>query len=165
MIRKAEIKDIPSIMNIVHDAQSYFRKNDIPQWMNGYPNEKQFEEDIQNDGSYVLEENDQIVGTFFITFKDDPYYEPIDGAWLNNNAYVTIHRIAISSNYKGNGLAKECFDYAESLAQEKGMHDLRADTHELNKSMQHALLKNGFIKCGNIFIKDHQPRIGFQKSF
>ena len=52
---------------------------------------------------------------------------------------------------------------AEKLMQEQGLRDIRIDTHDLNRSMQNTLKKNGFIKCGNITIQNNEPRVAFQK--
>lgn len=164
MIRKTRVEDIPSVMRIIQSAQSYFRENGIPQWQNGYPDEKQILNDIKKDGSYVLEEENQIVGTFFLTFKEEESYKKIyDGKWLNDEPYAAIHRIAIDSLLKGKGLASKLFACGEEIALSKGIKNIRIDTHEYNKSMQKALNKNGYIRCGNIFLSDGSPRIGFQK--
>lgn len=164
MIRKTNIEDIPSVMHIIHDAQTYFKENGIPQWQNGYPDENQIINDIKEDGSYVLEEDNQIIGTFFLTFKEEASYKKIyDGEWLNDEPYAAIHRIAIDSSLKGKGIASKLFAYGESIALSKGINTIRIDTHEYNLSMQNALKKNGFIRCGNIFLSDYSPRIGFQK--
>ena len=42
--------------------------------------------------------------------------------------------------------------------------ELRADTHEDNKIMQAVLERNGFEKCGIIYIEDGSPRIAYQFS-
>lgn len=36
--RKAAEKDINAIMNIINQAQNYFKEQGIDQWQNGYPN-------------------------------------------------------------------------------------------------------------------------------
>ena len=163
MIRQANLNDISGIMKIIQEAQKYFKENGIPQWQNGYPDEKQIQSDIEENSTYVLEEDNQIIGTFYITFKGDPYYKEIDGNWLNTNKYAAVHRIAVLPSFKGQGLAGKLFQYAEKLAQEQGLHDIRIDTHKLNRSMQNTLKKNGFIKCGNITIQNNEPRVAFQK--
>ena len=41
--------------------------------------------------------------------------------------------------------------------------NIRMDTHEDNKIMQHLLEKNGFIRCGTVHIFNGDPRIAYQK--
>ena len=47
--RKSVKSDIPKIMNIIKQAQAYFKNQNIDQWQNGYPNEKVINNDIEND--------------------------------------------------------------------------------------------------------------------
>lgn len=42
--------------------------------------------------------------------------------------------------------------------------NLKIDTHEDNKIMQHLLEKYGFLKCGTIWLEDGSPRIAYQKN-
>ena len=60
MIRQANLNDISGIMKIIQEAQKYFKENGIPQWQNGYPDEKHIQSDIEENGTYVLEENNLI---------------------------------------------------------------------------------------------------------
>jgi RimJ/RimL family protein N-acetyltransferase len=41
--------------------------------------------------------------------------------------------------------------------------NIRIDTHRDNAIMQHLLEKNGFVKCGIIYVEDGSPRIAYQK--
>ena len=44
-----------------------------------------------------------------------------------------------------------------------GIKNIRIDTHEDNRIMQHLLDKYGFAKCGCIYVEDGTPRIAYQK--
>ena len=61
-----------------------------------------------------------------------PTYAHIDGAWLDDDSYVTIHRIASSGIVKG--AAKDCINWCI-----EHYGNVRADTHPNNKAMQHVL--------------------------
>ena len=163
-IRKTTKEDIPAMMVIVENTRQYFKDLDIDQWQNGYPNEELFLEDIKNEGSYVLTENGEIYGFCYIGFHDDPNYVLIeDGAWLNNEPYGVIHRIAIREDLKGNAYASLFFQFAEQLAKEMNIHNIRVDTHEKNASMLKCIHKNGFVYCGIVYMEDHSPRVAYQK--
>jgi RimJ/RimL family protein N-acetyltransferase len=41
--------------------------------------------------------------------------------------------------------------------------NIRIDTHDDNKTMQHILLKNGFTYCGIIYLKNGDERLAYQK--
>lgn len=159
--------EIDDVMRIINDAKEYFQSKNIDQWQNGYPNVDDILNDINKQISYCIKDDDVLVGTCAISFeKDNNYKNIIDGKWLNDEPYGVIHRICVDSKFKGKGYANKLFGYAEKIAKEKGIHNLRVDTHEKNISMQHLINKNGFEYCGIVFVNDgNDPRIAFQKIF
>ena len=50
-----------------------------------------------------------ILGTATIVFSIDKNYNEIDGEWLNEEKYVSIHRIATRKGYLKNGIASSLF--------------------------------------------------------
>ena len=38
-----EIEDISRVIDIINQAKTYFKNNDIDQWQDGYPNEETIE--------------------------------------------------------------------------------------------------------------------------
>ena len=48
-VRKSTKKDIPQILSIIDDAKTLLKSMEIDQWQNGYPNQEQIENDIDND--------------------------------------------------------------------------------------------------------------------
>ena len=162
--RKSVNKDIHDIMNIIKEAQVYFKDLGINQWQNNYPNEKIIYDDILNRNSYVLLRHGEVVCTAVISFDGESTYNNIyEGQWLSHNDYAVIHRIAVSNKYKGQGLASALIKNAEELSIKRGVYSIRIDTHEENISMQRLLKKNGFSYCGVIFLKDGNKRIAFEK--
>lgn len=163
MIRNSKNEDVEAIMSLINQAQAYFKENNIDQWQDGYPDDKQIEDDIKRKCSYVLD-NDKIIGTMYFAIEDDENYASINGQWLTyNESYAVIHRIVVDNSYKGQGLAKQLLDYVINECQNKNIHSIRIDTHQDNLSMQHFLTKNGFILCGDITLKSGDPRIAFEK--
>lgn len=158
-IRKANINDIDRLMDIFERARILMRESgNSSQWVDGYPQRKLVEEDIRKGVCYVSEENNRITGTFAFIQGDDPTYNEIEGGqWLNNKPYGTIHRAGSSGEVKG--LFRE---YVRWCLGQCG--NLRADTHEDNKIMQHLLEKNGFKYCGIITVGDGTPRKAYQRT-
>ena len=76
--------------------------------------------------------------------------------WLNDEEYGTIHRIASNGSVKG--IFESCLKYCESI-----VDNIRIDTHHNNFIMQYLIEKNGFTKCGIIFVRDGSPRIAYQR--
>ena len=157
-IKKSKPEDINQIMDCIDTARQLMREsgNQI-QWTNGYPSEELMLESIENGFNFLIFENGDVVATFDFIIADDPNYSFIEnGAWLNNEKYGVIHRLA--SNGKAKGVAKFCFEWCFSQ-----FPNIRIDTHETNIPMQKVLEKLGYQKCGIIYVADGTPRLAFQK--
>ena len=162
--RKAKKSDIPRIMDIIISAQKYMKENGIDQWQNGYPNEESILDDINEGKSYVLKRDGEVIATTYLSFDGESDYDIIyEGQWLSDEKYAVIHRIAVDNDSKGQGVAGEVFKFIEKICLEKNIFDIKIDTHRDNKSMQKFLIKNGFERCGIIYLKDNSERIGFEK--
>lgn len=158
MIRTATKNDMPTILNIYECARKFMRDNgNETQWNNNFPPEDLLYEDIKKEQLYVYEENNIVHGVFaFIVGEDKTYKNIQNGEWISNELYGTIHRVASDGQVKG--LVNKIIAYCK-----KEISHLRIDTHDNNKIMQHIILKNGFIKCGTIYVEDGTPRIAYEK--
>jgi Acetyltransferase (GNAT) family. len=162
--RRAVEADIENIMNIIKQAQAYFRDQGIDQWQNDYPNYQTIMNDIDNRNGYVLLKDNIVVGTVAVIFDGEKSYGSIyNGRWLSEGQYATIHRIAIHSQYKGLGLASVIMRNIEQICLGKGIKSIRVDTHEKNLSMQKLLQKNRFKYCGIIYLEDKSKRMAYEK--
>jgi len=162
--RKAIEEDSSSIMNIIKQAQAYFKKQEINQWQNNYPNLATIRMDIRNNNGYVLLKDNRVIGTSAFIFDGEETYDAIyEGEWISNNQYATIHRIAVDSEYKGLGTASLIIKNLEEMCLHKGINSIRVDTHEKNLSMQKLIEKNGFKYCGIVYLEDKSKRIAFEK--
>ncbi|MDD7795386.1 GNAT family N-acetyltransferase [Clostridium sp. 'White wine YQ'] len=162
--RKTIKADMEEIMNIISQAQAYFKEQGIDQWQNNYPNVETINNDIINEHSYVLLKDNNIVATAAISFDGEKTYDAIyEGQWISNNEFAVIHRIAVHGDYKGLGLSSEIIKNVEKLCLDKGVYSIKVDTHEENISMQKLLKKNSFKYCGIIYLEDGNKRIAFEK--
>lgn len=163
--RKSIKSDLDNIMIIIKEAQKYFKENNIDQWQDNYPNEETILNDINNETSYVLVKDNNIVATASISFEEEKTYKNIVENWLTNDRYVVIHRVAVTNKLKGLGLASIILKKAELLALANNVHSIKIDTHKDNKAMQRVLKKNNFTYCGIIYLEDNSERIAFEKTF
>lgn len=155
MIRKAQTEDFPRILEIYAYARQFMRDNGNPtQWGDGAPAESTLRADMAAGELYVLEENG-LYGVFALIPGVDPTYTEIEGAWLSQSPYATLHRVA------GDGTLHGILDSAVAFAKTQYPH-LRIDTHRDNKIMQHVIAKNGFVYCGVINTEDGTPRLAYE---
>lgn len=163
-LRYTKLEDIERVMEIIKQAQQYFKEKGINQWQNGYPNAKVIENDIKNGHSFVLIKNNEIVRTIAISFEGEATYNKIfEGAWKSNDNYAIIHRIAVDHELKGIGLSSEMIKQTELMCNKKSVGSIKVDTHEDNQAMQRSLIKNGFDYCGVIYLADGSKRVAFEK--
>lgn len=158
-IRKTEIEDLIVLLRLYESARQFMADNGNPgQWGDRYPERVLLEEDIARKCSYVcVDEREEVVGTFFFAIGTEPTYLKIfDGEWLNGEPYGFIHRMATVRGRRG--VASYCLDWC---FQQSG--NIRVDTHRNNIPMQKVLERNGYKRCGIIYLKNGDERIAFQK--
>lgn len=164
--RKSKIEDIPMMMEIIKQAQNYFKSKDIDQWQDGYPNEENLREDIIQGESYVMLLDDKIVATAAISFRGESTYNEIyRGNWLSDREYAVVHRVAVNDDYKGQGLSHKIIEFSQKKCKELGYSSIKIDTHKDNFVMRSLLEKNGFKYCGIILLEDGAERVAYEKLF
>ena len=158
-IRHATEADLPVIFSIYESARAFMWQNGNPhQWTNGYPQREILLEDLRLRRLYVCENETEVLGVFCYFFGEDSTYRRIyDGTWLNKQPYGVLHRIAVVSHRRG--VASFCFDFCLSQCK-----NLKIDTHRDNLPMQRSLAKNGFVRCGVIYLENGDERLAYQKS-
>ena len=158
MIRLAKKEDLPTILKIYEYARNFMKENGNPtQWGDNFPPVELLEDDIEKQQLFVCEEENVIHGVFaFIIGEDKTYLKIDDGSWMSSELYGTIHRIASDGKIKG--VLSKVVEYCETM-----INHLRIDTHFDNKIMQHLIEKNGFKKCGIIYVEDGSPRYAYEK--
>ncbi len=156
-VRDAESGDFDRIMEIYRIAQDYMIRSGNPtQWGRFYPPEELIRSDIREGICKVICDGEKVRGVFALLKEPEPAYCRIeDGKWLNDAPYLTVHRVAGDGTV--HGLLKCAADHCKKLCD-----NIRIDTHEDNKTMQRALEKNGFVKCGGIYLENGSPRIAYQ---
>ncbi len=155
-LRRAQLQDLPAIMKIIDDAKELLKKNGSPQWQNGYPNQETLTQDIAMQTNWVLINDNKVAATATLQLTPEPTYRNItQGQWQQpDESYATIHRVAISSNYRGQGLSKLLFSNLLTVGQMQGIKNFRVDTHRSNKAMQHIAENFNFKKRGIIKVND-----------
>ncbi|MCF0228965.1 MAG: N-acetyltransferase [Parasporobacterium sp.] len=159
-IYNAVPEDLPEIEKIYETAREYMRNSGNPnQWGTTNPPVEFLINDINKEQLYVIRDNkySPILGCFSCIEGKDPTYSYIeDGSWINDDPYVTLHRVASA------GIRKGILDFILAKVSEKHPN-IRIDTHEDNKTMQHILIKNGFSRRGIIYLANGKPRLAFQR--
>ena len=146
---------LEEILSIYAAAREFMRQTGNPnQWKNFRPQKETLEEDIRLGRLRAVEKDGELFASFVLMDEDPIYNELIEGEWLNSKPYHTLHRVASSG--KAHGMMALIVEYAKSFGR-----DVRIDTHDDNRVMQHLLEKYGFVRCGRIPIYGNEERVTF----
>jgi GNAT superfamily N-acetyltransferase len=162
ILRLATLADATTIWEILQAAILQRKMDGSTQWQNGYPNEGTVANDIQQGYGYVIEENNMIIAYAAIVFGDEPTYEVINGAWMSNQPYVVVHRVATAPTLKGKGIATQLFLMIEKLALSKNIFSIKVDTNFDNIPMLKIMDNLNYTYCGEIFVSGI-PRRAYEK--
>ena len=168
VIRPATPADIPALRPVFEAAKGIMRADGNPdQWSApGFPDDSLLLRDIAREGGFVIESvissgaeggvEKSIIAYFALLPSPEPTYDYIDGAWLTDEPYGVIHRMASYPDV--HGIFSAVIDYAASR-----FAHLRIDTHRDNRIMQHLIEKHGFTCCGIIWLEDGTERLAYER--
>lgn len=146
----ATYNHINDILKIYHLAVNHMKEEkNFNQWT---ASDEQFIDSIRkyidNNEFYLMIENDEIVAFFAMINGIDETYNIINGKWLNDDSYITIHKIAVK--YFQRGIFSKIIEFVENQAVKTNVNNIRVDTHKDNISMNTSLKNKGFTYCGII---------------
>ena len=146
-LRNAADADFGEIQRIYEYAQDYMIRSGNPtQWGRSYPSADLIRSDLQKKVCKVIYDETGIHGVFALFDGAEPTYAHIEeGEWLNDEPYVTIHRLA--GDGRVHGLFQCAADHCKSISP-----NVRVDTHANNTTMQRLIEKNGFKKICASFV-------------
>lgn len=175
--RKATIAYLPALEMLYEKGRAAIAIFGIDQWQNGYPAKVDIVKDIEDNILWVSEDTDapgKIASVFALLMDGEPTYDTIvadeeipEGKWLtgDSHSYAAIHRITVSPDFRGRGVAGQTMAFGIEKAKEAGKTSLRIDTHRGNRAMRGMLQKNGFTHCGTIFLQSGEKRVAYERVF
>lgn len=155
-VRPVRAEELDDAFCVIEEGRRAISELGIDQWQNGIPSRESIRLDIEEMRLYGAYDEEGLCAVCALYGGIEPYYNRIDGKWLTNGPYITIHRMAANDRARHAGAAQALLDEAERIARDSGIPSLRADTHRGNRVMQRFMDKNGFVNCG---ITDYTPQI------
>lgn len=162
LFRKAAISERDQIWEILKQGIERRRNDGSNQWQDGYPNPDSVKSDIEKGFAYVLEIDHKIAAYAAVINEPEPAYEEIEGKWLLDGDYIVVHRVAVSDEFLGQGLAHKVFREIESIAKDQKIMSIKVDTNFDNTAMLKILEKLGYVYCGEVYFRG-SARKAFQK--
>lgn len=147
IFRKAGLSDAERIWQIILEAKAQMKQLGSKQWQDDYPTPEIIRRDINAGYGYVLE-RENVIAYGALVFDGEAAYEKIDGAWLDDNPYIVVHRLAVADEAKHQGIAKLFFTETINLCHTKKITSFRVDTNYDNNYMLRLTKSLGFSYCG-----------------
>ena len=163
VFRLSKVEDISRIWEILQEAIALRAAQGSQQWQDGYPNRNVVEQDIANAYGYVVEKDGLIIAYVAVIADGDPAYEAIDGAWMSNDPYLVIHRVAVTQSPYHKGVASIILREVEGVALASGIRSVRFDTNYDNAAMLHLAKKFDYVYCGKVLMRGGE-RLAFEKA-
>ena len=153
-LRLAKSDDVDRVMEIVESVIPAMHKAGNYQWGADYPTAEVFLNDVKNGSLYVYEEESVIKGC--IVADENHAYAYDDIPWeLARIDCLATHRLAISPNFQGQGLAQKIIQGIIDVGKERGYLGIHTDTSLENKPMQYLFGKLGFEFKGQLNLDDN----------
>ncbi len=148
MIRKASVRDLVGIMDIIEKTIEDMKKAENFQWNSDYPTRDIFADDIKNGDLFILEEKSgSISGMICVNFDEPEEYDGL--GWSCNKKAAILHRLVVNSAAKGQGIGTRLMQFAEEKAAQMGTDYLKSDTYSTNKQMNNLFEKMGYTYIGD----------------
>ena len=160
--RQANTQDAAAIWAILEKAIARRREEGSEQWQDGYPNPTVIDQDIHKGAGYVLTDGPIVIGYCAILINDEPAYADIQGKWLTDGDFVVYHRVALSEDYLGKGLAQTMLKHIDEFAIRNHIYSVKADTNFDNAGMLRIFEKLGYQYCGEVTLRGSSRR-AFEK--
>lgn len=162
VIRKAVLNDLDSIMQIIKETIMEMKLYNNTQWDERYPKSVDFIKDIENDDLYVEDMYGQVIGFICINYIEPVEYKGLN--WSSNEKAIIIHRMAIDSKYRNQGIGTRLMKHAEDTAFSNGVRYLKTDTYSINTKMNSLFKKCGFKLIGEMnFLGKEKPFYCYDK--
>ncbi|MHC1682965.1 MAG: GNAT family N-acetyltransferase [Clostridiaceae bacterium] len=154
MIRTALLSDLNQIIKIVEASILDMHSYGNLQWTKDYPKENDFIRDINEETLFVYDINGIIAGLICINKTEPEEYKNAD--WSNTKQPAIIHRLAVNTEFHGQGIGYKLINYANALCTENGISYIKTDTNSLNIKAQGLLRKSGYRFVDEITFLSHK---------
>ncbi|MCP1159175.1 GNAT family N-acetyltransferase [Bacillus infantis] len=161
-IRKAELKDIRKIMEIVKKTVEIMKQENNDQWTDEYPAETDFLNDIKNGTMFTAVMDGEPAGAITCDQVQAEQYSQVSWQKEAGECYV-FHRLVVDPEIRGAGIASRLISFAEQHAVQRNVPYMRTDTYSLNKKAQKLFEKNGYKKAGQIYMDREHPFFCYDK--
>lgn len=153
MIKTGKPEEIDTIIALTKSCGKHLRDNGIDQWDENYPDRESIQRDLETETLFTYRIADEIVGIVVLNEMQDEEYAEINWSTAESDKNLVVHRLAVSPNHQGKGIARALMDFAENYAREMGYDAIRLDTFSQNPRNQRFYMNRGYTDLGPVYLK------------
>ena len=153
MISIGSISELDEIIALTKACGKHLRDNGIDQWDENYPDRESIQKDIETSTLFTYKSNGEIVGIVVLNEYQDEEYAEIDWLTEDDSKNLVVHRLAVSPQHQGQGIARKLMDFTEDFAVKNKYESIRLDTFSQNPRNQQFYDKRGYTNLGSVFLK------------
>jgi ribosomal protein S18 acetylase RimI-like enzyme len=142
-IQRAQVADLPLVMETFMACTSEMRKNGIQQWDYTYPEPGQVLNDIKAENVYVIKNQNRCIATVTLDDQQDRQYENIKWNYTDGKTLV-IHRMAVHPVAQREGYGNLLCNFSLNYGKMKGYDNIRLDAYSGNLASNKMYIKHGF---------------------
>lgn len=168
MIRLALERDLSAVDHLFMEVKRDLLAREIFQWDDQYPNTEFFTMAIEEEGMYLLTEEDEVIGAVVLDEWQPPEWETI--TWQRDSGqYLVIHSLAIHPQWQTKGLSKQILQFCEAFAREHHYDGIRLDAFSENPAALALYERSGYTRIGELSFPfkpvNHQVYYCYEKLF
>ena len=149
-IERATNEDKEEIFALMVRCKNRLIEQKIYQWDLEYPSINYIDRDISKGSLRKLSINGKLAGVISFDDFQEPQYSSVN--WrLTMAPIIVIHRLAVTPEFQGAGLAKRLMSFAEISAAKAGYATIRLDAYSGNEAVVGFYTRRGYKKAGEIF--------------
>lgn len=154
MISEGKMEEIDAIIALTKSCGKHLRDQGIDQWDEHYPDRASIENDLKTNTLFAYRNpSNEILGIVVLNHSQDEEYNQIKWLTSDEQRQIVVHRLAVSPNHQGQGIARSIMDFAEQYAREHNYDSIRLDTFSQNPRNQRFYSNRGYTNLGPVFLK------------
>lgn len=158
MISPGKTAELEAILALTRACGKHMRENGIDQWDENYPDLERLSNDIATGTLFAYRENEKVLGIVVLNETQDAEYGEIEWSTSESELNLVVHRLAVSPEHQGKGIARKLMDFAEDWARQQRYDAIRLDTFSQNPRNQRFYSNRGYTDLGPVYLsykKDH----------
>ena len=148
VFRLADNDDVPNIVNIYRSLVGTLGCT----WDSEYPSEETATHDIENQALYVITKDNEIIAVATVTDK----YNELEHLKWSMQKPCELYRIGVIPKLLKQGIGSILLQNIITVMQEKGFDGIRQIVSKTNPAALALYDKNGFERCGETFLFEHE---------